>query len=561
MRKILNNLGVSTPLWFNLLNLSVLCAFVVHRYVSRFTFYVLRFTHRLISPMSETVNFLAIDIGASSGRVMLGRMSGAPGAPRFDLHELHRFENTPVAVQGHLHWDVLRLWHEIEIGLGKYAAQHHELLVSLGIDTWGVDFGLLDNAGRLLGNPYHYRDLRTEGMPQLVERCVPDMRLFARTGIQRLPINTLYQLFSMRQDRDPQLDAAKTLLLMPDLFHYWLTGRIVAEYTNATTTQLYDALEGRWAGDIMEELDLPAAILPPVVAPGTLLGEILPEVRERVGLRHSTRVIATATHDTASAVAAIPGLDKQSAYISSGTWSLVGIETSQPILSQRARQLNFTNEGGVDGTTRFLKNVGGLWLLQECQRQWQRKGQAYTWTALVALAEEAVPLKSIVDPDSPDFLNPPDMQEAIRAYCLRTGQPSPESVGEVVRCCLESLALKYRWAMSALEEMTGRRLNTIRIVGGGSRNGLLCQLTADACGRRVVAGPVEATALGNIMVQAVAAGHLPDIAAGRRAVEASVNLTSFEPNASGNWDGAFGRFVELVSEGMSEMNWRSREGA
>lgn len=502
--------------------------------------------------MSDTVNFLAIDIGASSGRLILGRWDGL----RFDLHELHRFGNGPVPVMGHLHWDVLHLWHEIEVGLAKYDAQHSEPLASIGIDTWGVDFGLLDSAGRLLGNPYHYRDARTEGMPALVEQRVPFQRLFARTGIQRLPINTLYQLFSMRQAGDPQLDAAKTLLLMPDLFHYWMTGRIVAEYTNATTTQLYDALEGRWADDILTELDLPAAILPPVVAPGTLLGELLPEIRQRAGLRHLTQVIATATHDTASAVAAVSGLgtepaQEQTAYISSGTWSLVGIETSQPILSERARELNFTNEGGVGGTIRFLKNVGGLWLLQECQRRWRRKGQKYTWPALVALAEQASQLRSVVDPDAPDFLNPPDMQEAIQAYCGRTGQPAPESVGEVVRCCLESLALKYRWTLAALEELTGRKTTTVRIVGGGSQNELLCQLTADACGRKVMAGPVEATALGNILVQAVATGHLTHISAGRRAVEASVRLTTFEPNASSNWDGVFGHFVALLEEGGS----------
>jgi rhamnulokinase len=284
-------------------------------------------------------------------------------------------------------------------------------------------------------------------------------------------------------------------------------------------------------------------------------------------------VIATATHDTASAVAAVPGLDEQSAYISSGTWSLVGVEIRQPVLSARAQHLNFTNEGGVGGVPspsqaqgfgylrsgqalgerriRFLKNVGGLWLLQECQRQWRRKGQAYTWAALVAVAEQASPLRSIVDPDAHDFLNPLDMLEAIQAYCERTGQPVPESVGEVVRCCLESLALKYRWTLAALEEITERKLTTVRIVGGGSRNGLLCQLTADACGRRVMAGPVEATALGNIVVQGVATGHLPDIAAGRRAIEASVQLKTYEPKASGDWDSLFGRFAALLDKGRA----------
>ncbi|HKP53959.1 MAG TPA: rhamnulokinase family protein [Chloroflexia bacterium] len=492
--------------------------------------------------MSQAASFLAIDIGASSGRVMLGRWDGQ----RFELRELHRFPNGSVQVMGHLHWDVLRIWHEVKAGIAKYAAQHDEPPAGIGIDTWAVDFALLDDAGRLLGNPYHYRDRRTEGMPEEVDRRVSPQQLFAQTGIQRLPINTLYQLASMGQGRDRQLDMAETLLLIPDLFHYWMTGQTVAEYTNATTTQFYDMREQQWATDLLEVLDLPTRILPPVVAPGTILGELLPEVRDEVGLSYPVEVIASASHDTASAVAAIPGLDERSLYISSGTWSLVGVEIAQPILSNRARELNFTNEGGVGGTIRFLKNIGGLWLLQECRRQWQREGQTYTWPALVALAQQATPLRSVVDPDSGEFLNPNDMRAAIQAYCGRTGQPEPTSIGEIVRCCLESLALKYRWVLAALEEMTGPRIDTIRIVGGGSQNGLLCQLTADACGREVVAGPVEATALGNVLVQAVASGHLPDIAAGRRTVAASVQQATFEPRASGDWDAAYRNFDALM---------------
>ncbi|MFL5804122.1 MAG: rhamnulokinase family protein [Roseiflexaceae bacterium] len=493
--------------------------------------------------MSETSNFLAIDLGASSGRVMLGQWNGE----RFELRELHRFPNGPVQVLGHLYWDVLRLWQEIKTEIAQYATQSDAPLAGIGIDTWAVDFALLDGAGRLLGNPYHYRDRRTEGMPAQVDGRVLPNRLYAQTGIQRLPINTLYQLVSMRQHGDPQLDASKTLLLIPDLFHYWLTGRIVAEYTNATTTQFFDARARCWATDLLEDLDLPTDILPAVVAPGTMLGDVLPDVRNALGLRYPTPVVATATHDTASAVAAIPGLDERSVYISSGTWSLVGVETTEPILSERARQLNFTNEGGVAGTIRFLKNVGGLWLLQECQRQWQRAGQNLTWPALVALAEAAPPLRSLVDPDAPDFLHPDDMPSAIRAYCLRTSQPEPESVGALARCCLESLALKYRWVVAALEELTGRTLDTIRIVGGGSQNALLCQLTADACQRRVVAGPIEATALGNIVVQAVALGKLLDIAAGRKAVAASFEQAIYEPRTSGDWDAAVVGFDALVS--------------
>lgn len=492
--------------------------------------------------MSQTTNFLAIDLGASSGRVIAGRWDGQ----RFELRELHRFPNGPVALLGHLHWDVLRLWQEIKTGIAQYAAQDDAPLGGIGVDTWGVDFALLDRAGRLLGNPYHYRDRRTAGMPEQVDACVPPQRLYAQTGIQRLPINTLYQLVSMRQHHDPQLDAAATLLLMPDLFHYWMTGRIVAEYTNATTTQCFDLRARQWAVELLDALDLPRRILPPIVAPGTLLDELLPDVRHEVGLRQAAPVIAVASHDTASAIAAIPGLDAQSVYISSGTWSLVGVETAQPILGDRAQALNFTNEGGVAGTIRFLKNVGGLWLLQECQRHWRREGQALAWPDLLELAEGATSLQSLVDPDAPEFLNPGDMPAAIRAYCRRTGQFEPASPGAVVRCCLESLALKYRWVVDALEQLTGQRLDTIRIVGGGSQNTLLCQLTADACRRPVVAGPAEATALGNILVQAVACGCLPDLAAGRRAVAVSARQATFAPRASSDWDAAIVGFDALV---------------
>jgi len=489
------------------------------------------------------MNFLAIDLGASSGRVILGRWDGQC----FDLRELHRFPNGPVQVGAHLHWDVLRLWQEITTGIARYAAQDDAPLAGIGIDTWAVDFALLDGAGRLLGNPYHYRDRRTVGMLERVDQQIASERLYAQTGIQRLPINTLYQLVSMRQSDDPQLDVAATLLLIPDLFHYWLTGRTVAEYTNATTTQFFDARAQHWAIDLLAELNLPTQILPDVVAPGTVLGDVLPDLRDALGLCQAVPVIAVGTHDTASAVAAIPGLDSRSAYISSGTWSLVGIETTEPILSERARQLNFTNEGGVAGTIRFLKNVGGLWLLQECQRQWQHQGQAFTWAELVALAEAAPPLRSLVGPDASDFLNPAHMPEAIRAYCQRTRQPEPESIGAVVRCCLESLALKYRWVVGALEDLSGRQIDIIRIVGGGSQNRLPCQLTADACSRQVVAGPVEATALGNLLVQAIALGVLPNIAAGRAAVAMSSEQSTYAPRASGDWDAAIMGVDALIS--------------
>jgi rhamnulokinase len=490
--------------------------------------------------MADTIHFLAVDIGASSGRVILGRWDGA----RFGLEELRRFSNRPLEQGGHLHWDAPRLLAEIQAGLAMYAARDGAPLAGLGIDTWAVDYGLLDSAGQLLGNPYAYRDRRTQGVPALVDALVPPERLYAITGIQRLPFNTLYQLFSAKGD--PQLAAAESLLLLPDLLGYWLTGRRAAEYTNASTTQLLDARTRSWSAELLDALGLPARILPPLVEPGTLLGSLLPALRDAAGLRHDVPVIAVGTHDTASAVAAVPCLDEHSAYISSGTWSLVGLELPAPILSAEARALSVTNEGGVGGTIRFLKNVGGLWLLQECQRHWAGQGRAYGWPELLDLAARAAPLRSLVDPDAPELLAPADMPAAIRALCRATGQPEPEGVGALVRCCLESLALKYRWVVQALERLTGRTITTIRVVGGGSQNGLLCQLTADACGRTVVAGPVEATALGNILVQALASGHLPDIAAGRRAVAASVEQQTFTPGDTHAWAEAISRFAALL---------------
>lgn len=492
--------------------------------------------------MTHNVHFLAVDLGASSGRVLLGRWNGAS----FALEELHRFPNNPVQVSGRLHWDILRLWHEIQHGIAAYCRQYDEPLAAIGIDTWAIDFGLLDDAGRLLGNPTHYRDSRTTGMVEDVASIIAPDALFAQTGIQVMPINTLYQLRSMARSDDPQLRAAETLLLIPDLLNYFLTGRKAVEYTNASTTQFLDCRTRGWATDLLAALAIPTRMLPDIVLPGTVLGEVLPDVAALVGLCHSTPVIASASHDTASAVAAVPGLDEHSVYISSGTWSLVGVEINEPITDERARALNVTNEGGVNGTIRLLKNVGGLWLLQESQRRWQRDGHDYGWDDLLVRAAQATPFRSIIDPDAADFLNPGDMPAAIAASCQRSGQPAPSSVGEVVRCCLESLALRYRWVIGALEKLLDHQFTTIRVVGGGSQNRLLCQWTADACGKPVVAGPVEATALGNIVVQAIATGHLSDLAAGRRAVAASVDQETFTPRADAGWDAAFERFVQLV---------------
>jgi len=491
--------------------------------------------------MNASANFLAVDLGASNGRVLLGRWDG----DRFHLQELHRFPNGPVKVLGHVHWDVLRLWEEIKAGLAHYAAQFSAPLAGIGVDTWGVDFGLLDATGHLLGNPYHYRDARTDGVPDQVFRRVPQRRIFQQTGIQFMQINTLYQMFTMVQAGDPQMHVADTLLMMPDLFHYWLTGRKVAEYTIASTTQMLDARKRQWATELLADLGISDHVLPPIVPPGTILGEIRPDVMDEVGLRRPVPVIAPASHDTASAVAAVPELDGRSVYLSSGTWSLMGVEVPAPIINDQALSLDFTNEGGVANTIRLLKNMSGLWLLQESRRQWRREGHDYGWEELLALAEAAEPFRSLIDPEAPEFLRLGDMPAAIRAYCRRTGQPEPESVGAIVRCCLESLALKYCQVLEALESLVGHHLEVIRVVGGGSRNRLLCQFTADACERLVVAGPAEATALGNVMVQAIASGHLPDVSTGRQAMAASVERQYHEPRPSDAWREAFERFGSL----------------
>jgi rhamnulokinase len=336
------------------------------------------------------------------------------------------------------------------------------------------------------------------------------------------------------------------VLLPKDYVRFRLTGEFHTEVSDASGTSFFHVRERRWATELLEQLKLPNHFLPPTVAPGTILGDLLPDVLSETGLRGPVPVIAPGSHDTASAVAAIPGFDSASAYISSGTWSLVGVETAEPILSDAALELNITNEGGVAGTIRLLKNVGGLWLVQESQRQWQREGSEYDWETLLALAERAAPFSSLIDPDSAEFLHAGDMPARIRAFCARTGQPVPESVGAIVRCCLESLALKYRWVIAAIERVAGLQIATIRVVGGGSQNHLLCQFTADACGRAVVTGPVEATALGNVMIQAIATGYLPDIAAGRRAIAASIEQRSFAPRATDAWQAAFERFGRLL---------------
>jgi rhamnulokinase len=481
--------------------------------------------------MGAVTDYLAVDLGASNGRVLAGAWDGN----RFALHEVHRFENEPVTVMGHLYWDALRLWNEVTTGLARHMATGSRNIGGVGVDSWGVDFALLDRDGRLLGNPYHYRDARTDGVLERALRRVSRESLYAVTGIQPMQINTLFQLYSMVLAADPQLAAADRLLPFPNLINYWLSGTQAAEITHATTTQCLDVGRQGWATNLLRTLEIPVDILPELAEPGTILGPLLPDVAAEVGLLGGPPVVAVGCHDTASAIAAIPGLGEHSVYISSGTWSLMGVELQAPIVSERALEAGFTNEGGVAGTIRFLRNIAGLWLVQECRRHWSREGATYSWDDLLAAAEQSEPFRSVVDPDDPGFLSPSNMPAALRAACIRSGQPAPETVGQVVRCCLESLAIRYRATLEDLETLVGSSLELIHVVGGGSQNRLLCQLTANACERPVLAGPVEAAALGNVMVQAIATGELGGIRQGRAAVGASVSIGRYQPTPDPAW--------------------------
>ena len=491
--------------------------------------------------MRSTSNFVAVDLGASSGRLVVGGWDGR----KFELRELHRFPNGSVNAGGHLKWDVGRLWSEIKQGLRKYASRYDIPLAGISVDAWGVDFALLDANGELLGDPFHYRDSRTEGMPQRVFARVSERELFQRTGIRTMQLNTLFQLFSMVESGDRSLAAARDLLMIPDLFHYWLSGEKSAEYTEATTTQMLLCREKTWARDLLRRVGIAEKILLPLTFPGTILGAARASVVEECGLKGSVAIIAAGSHDTASAVAAVPHMDEQSAFISSGTWSLMGVESKKPITSDQALSSHFTNEGGVGGDIRLLRNISGLWQLQECVRQWRSQGRQYSWEDVMRLSGEAAPFGSLIDVDAGEFLAPNDMPAAIREHCTRTGQPEPVSDGAMARCCLESLALKYRSVLEALETLTGRELRTIRIVGGGSQNKMLNQLTADVCGRVVVAGPVEASSLGNVMVQAVATGALSNIREGRESIALSVDLATYEPRPLAGLDDAYDRLCRL----------------
>lgn len=492
--------------------------------------------------MNQPLHLLGFDYGASNGRAIHGAFDGE----RLTVEELHRFPNDPVMVGDTLHWDILRLFHEMRTGLHK-AAKAGISPAAVGIDTWGVDFGLLDRDGRLLANPVHYRDARTDDMMAYAQAIMPKEAIFEHTGLAFMQFNTLYQLLALQRTNDATLEHAQKLLFTPDLLGYFLTGEMGTEYTIASTAQLTDPRTRVWSAPIFKAFNLPRDIFTEIVEPGTVRGSLRASLREEIGLTGETLFVAGGQHDTAAAVAAVPAQSDSFAYISSGTWSLLGAETREPVISSGVMKANYTNEGGVCGTTRVLKNIMGMWIIQECRRRWLKEGECEDFAGLAALAEQAEPFHSLFDPDDDRFLAPGNMPKRIREYCAETNQPIPETRGQVARAIYESLALKYRWAIRRLErDILGHGVDCVHIVGGGSNNTLLNKMTASAVGKPVLAGPGEATAIGNLLIQAMALGALDSLASLRAVVRASFAPVTFEPVETAAWDDAYGRFLGLT---------------
>jgi rhamnulokinase len=494
--------------------------------------------------MADHPVYLAIDLGASSGRVIAGVLQN----DRLVLEPVHRFDNEPVRIQDSLQWDVVGLWREILAGLTKAAALY-PAIASVGVDTWGVDYVLLDEQDQLTGAVRCYRDGRTKGVMQRALERVPRAEIFAATGLQFMEISTLYQLIAARAADDPSLRIADGLLMMGDFFHWLLTGRRSIEVTNASTTQLLDPRSKRWRGDLIERFELPARLFADPMEPGTLLGTVQASVAATTGLR-DVAVVIPATHDTASAVLSVPAADFAPArpswcYISSGTWSLMGCELPAPKINATCAELNFTNEGGVGGSTRLLKNIGGLWIFQQIRKSLERRGKALSWDAMVAAAQHSAPFSLLLNPDDPSLVAPDDMVDAIRHYAQRTGQPAPADSAVLYRAALEGLALRYRVCLEMLEKLVEHRIDTIHIVGGGSLNEFLCQMTADSCNRPVVAGPVEATAIGNLLMQMIGTGRLKSVEEARALVRASFATKRYEPVAAEAWVEPLKRFMSL----------------
>ncbi|MDR1734161.1 MAG: rhamnulokinase [Oscillospiraceae bacterium] len=476
----------------------------------------------------HTKTYAAIDLGASSGRVMLGTYDGE----HLSLEEVHRFSNDPVTVGGTFYWDVLRLLHEIKTGLreaGLVLKDRGKTLSGIGIDTWGVDYGIIDRRGKLVGNPVHYRDSRTDGMPEAIYQKFSAEALYQETGIQLIQLNTVFQLAAEVKDNPAAFSERQTLLYMPDLLGYFLTGQKVSEFSIAATSQLLNADTGVYSGKVLDTIGVPGTAFPPIVQPGTVLGVLLPAVQEECGLG-DVPVFSVCGHDTASAVCAVPSADESFAFISSGTWSLFGTEIDTPLRSAQAVKHNFTNERGPEGKVRFLRNHTGLWLIQESRRQWEREGRKYSYAQLEQSARAEADFTSVINTDDAAFTPPGDIPGRIRALCENSGVPAPQNVGQTVQCIYISLAAKYKQALADLKECTGKDFSAIHVIGGGTKDNYLCQLTADATGLPVLAGPTEATVIGNIGVQLAADGLLNGLADIRRCVYSSFPPIVYEPS-------------------------------
>lgn len=486
-----------------------------------------------------TKRVLAFDFGASSGRAIIGCFDG----DKITLEEVHRFSNDPVSVGGTVYWDVLRLFYEIKQGIIK--AKIAGGFDSIGIDTWGVDFGLIDSEGKLMENPVHYRDARTAGLVDEAFKTMPKEKLYCITGIQFMELNTLFQLIALKKYRPWMLERADKMLFMPDLFGYMLTGKMCAEYSIASTSQLIDLDKRTWSKEILDAFGIKESVFAPLVQPGTVLGELSKEICEECGV-DPVPVISVCGHDTQSAITSVPCEDGDFAFLSSGTWSLFGTELDKPIVNETSMNINITNEGGFDGSTGFLKNIIGLWLIQESRRQWKREGKEYSYADLEKLALAAEPFKCFIDPDAPEFVPHGNIPERVREFCRKTGQYVPETVGEIMRCIYESLAMKYRLTFEKLRECTERDYPVIHVIGGGTKDGLLCQMTANSCDRTVKAGPIEATVMGNVAVQLMSDGSVKNIGQARKIVADSSELKTFEPKDTDKWAGAYEDFLKII---------------
>ena len=482
---------------------------------------------------------LAIDLGASSGRGIVGAFDGQ----KLSLKENHRFSNDPVILGGRMYWDILRIFHEIKQSIAKTVLDG-DAIRSIGIDTWGVDYALLDASGRMLANPYHYRDARTEGVVSYVGRFFAPSELYAQTGIQCMNFNTIFQLACDLRDDPKMVENASRMLNIPDLLNYFLTGNMANEYTILSTGAILDAHKRDYAKELIAKAGIPQRLFGEIVQPGASVGKLLPQVQGEVG-KFDAEVLTVASHDTASAVIAVPTQEKEFLFISSGTWSLMGTELDAPKINAETEKYNFTNEGGVNNTIRFLKNIMGLWLIQESRRQWRREGKEYSFAELEALAKEAKPFKCFIDPDHPNFVAPGDIPTRVREFCQKTGQYVPETVGEVMRCIYESLAMKYRYTAETIGKLTGISPRVVHVVGGGTKDGFLSQMTADACGIPVCAGPEEATAIGNLLVQLMAASEAKTLSDARAIVAASFACKHYAPQNTAAWDEAYQNFCAL----------------